>query len=130
MNKEISKEEAIEILAEQRCFKSGKIRQAYDMAIEALEQKPSGEGGKSALSKEETIRLIKGRIMDEHYKHTSLDWAEIAACKLYSQWSEFFQPPVISDEDIEIIASNQNSERDRNIFSEGMKAMRKLLTNK
>lgn len=42
------------------------------------------------MTKEEQIKLIAGRIRDEHRKHPDLDWAEIAASKLQSQWSEFY----------------------------------------
>lgn len=35
--------------------------------------------------------LIKGRIMDEYRKHPDLDWAAIAARKLYTQWLEYFE---------------------------------------
>lgn len=41
-----------------------------------------------------------------------------------------FQPPVVSDEEIDIMALNYNSNRDQTFFIEGMKTMRKLLTNK
>lgn len=39
---------------------------------------------------EEIKALIKGRIEDEYRRHPNLDWAEIAASRLYSQWNEFF----------------------------------------
>lgn len=42
------------------------------------------------MTKEEQIKLIAGRIRDEYRKHPDLDWAEIAASKLQSQWSEFY----------------------------------------
>jgi hypothetical protein len=43
------------------------------------------------MEKEQIISLIKGRIIDEYLKHPKLDWAEIAARKLYSQWDEFYK---------------------------------------
>ena len=42
------------------------------------------------LTKEETLRLISGRIMDEYRKHPTLDWSSIAATKIYSQWNEHY----------------------------------------
>lgn len=39
---------------------------------------------------EEIIKLIAGRIHDEYRKHPTLEWHEIAARKLYSQWKEYF----------------------------------------
>ncbi len=41
------------------------------------------------MQKDQAIALIKGRIMDEYRKHTQLDWADIAARKLYEQWNEY-----------------------------------------
>lgn len=41
------------------------------------------------MVKEEVLRLIKGRIEDEHHKHPLLDWSAIAANKIYSQWFEY-----------------------------------------
>jgi len=46
------------------------------------------------MDKEQTIRLIRGRIMDEYHKHPNLDWADIAARKLQSQWSEYFEKSI------------------------------------
>jgi hypothetical protein len=44
------------------------------------------------MEKEKAIELITGRIKDEHHKHSyQKDWPEIAARKIYSQWSEYFQ---------------------------------------
>jgi hypothetical protein len=37
-----------------------------------------------ARDKEKIIASIKQRILDEHRKHKTLDWAEIAARKIYS----------------------------------------------
>ena len=42
------------------------------------------------MVKEEVLKLIKGRIEDEHHKHPLLDWSAIAANKIYSQWFEYF----------------------------------------
>ena len=42
------------------------------------------------MDKEEVIKLIKGRIEDEYRKHPLLDWARIAAGKIYTQWFEYF----------------------------------------
>ena len=39
---------------------------------------------------EEAIELIKGRIMDEYRKHQTLDWSNIAARKIHSQWFEYY----------------------------------------
>jgi hypothetical protein len=36
------------------------------------------------MDKEKQIASIKQRILDEHRKHRDLDWAEIAARKIYS----------------------------------------------
>lgn len=36
------------------------------------------------MNKEKQIASIKQRILDEHRKHKSLDWADIAARKIYS----------------------------------------------
>ena len=38
------------------------------------------------MDKEKTIVCIKQRILDEHRKHSNLDWAEIAARKIYSSY--------------------------------------------
>jgi len=46
------------------------------------------------MSNEKTIELIKGRIMDEYRKHPDLDWAEIAAKKIYSQWNAFYEATI------------------------------------
>ncbi len=43
------------------------------------------------MEKDQAIALIKGRIMDEYRKHPQLDWADIAARKLYEQWNEYFK---------------------------------------
>lgn len=45
------------------------------------------------IGKDGSIRLMSGRITDEYRKHGAhIDgWAEIAARKIYSQWSEFYQ---------------------------------------
>lgn len=43
------------------------------------------------MQKEQAIALIKGRIKTEQEKHPELDWQEIAARKIYSQWSEYFK---------------------------------------
>lgn len=45
----------------------------------------------NVLDKDQAISLIKGRIMDEYRKHPQLDWADIAARKLYEQWNEYFK---------------------------------------
>lgn len=44
------------------------------------------------MTKEETINLIAGRIIDEYRKHSYSieDWNKIAASKIYSQWFEFY----------------------------------------
>jgi len=42
-----------------------------------------------SLGKDEVVKLIKGRIEDEYRKHPSLDWAQISASKIYSQWFEY-----------------------------------------
>lgn len=42
------------------------------------------------MEKTEIIKLIAGRIEDEHRKHPTLNWQEISASKIYSQWFEFF----------------------------------------
>ena len=43
------------------------------------------------MQKEQAIALIKGRIIDEQRNKPNLDWQEIAASKIYSQWSEYFE---------------------------------------
>lgn len=43
------------------------------------------------MEKQQAIALIKGRIIDEQLKHSNLDWQEIAARKIYSQWFEYFE---------------------------------------
>ncbi len=43
------------------------------------------------MEKEEVIKLIAGRIEDEHRKHPDLNWEKIAAGKIYSQSFEFYQ---------------------------------------
>ncbi len=48
----------------------------------------------NALQKDQAIALIKSRIMDEYRKHPQLDWADIAARKLYEQWNEYFKSEV------------------------------------
>ena len=42
------------------------------------------------MSKEETIKLIEGRINDEFKKHPDLNWSLISAQKIYSQWNEYY----------------------------------------
>lgn len=42
------------------------------------------------MNSEESIELIRCRIIDEYRKHPDLDWAEIAARKLHSEWLEYF----------------------------------------
>ena len=42
------------------------------------------------MEKEEIINLIKGRIEVECRKHAKLDWARIAAGKIYTEWFEYF----------------------------------------
>lgn len=37
------------------------------------------------MEKEQTIKAIKDRILAEHRKHKDLDWADIAARKIYSE---------------------------------------------
>ena len=46
------------------------------------------------MQKEQEIALIKGRIIDEQRKHPDLDWQEIAARKIYSQRSEYFEKEI------------------------------------
>ena len=41
------------------------------------------------MDKEKTIHSIKQRILDEHRKHHKIDWAEIAARKIYSSFISF-----------------------------------------
>lgn len=41
-------------------------------------------------SKELQIKLIAGRIEDEYRKHSTLDWQQIAARKIHSQWFEYY----------------------------------------
>jgi len=36
------------------------------------------------MNKEEIIASIKQRILDEYKKHNTIDWAEIAARKIYA----------------------------------------------
>lgn len=45
------------------------------------------------MEKEEEINLIAGRISDEFRKHSHglPDWPLIAASKLHSQWTEYFE---------------------------------------
>lgn len=43
-----------------------------------------------SLGKDKVVKLIKGRIEDEYRKHPTLDWAQISASKIYSQWFEYF----------------------------------------
>lgn len=43
---------------------------------------------KPTLSKEDIIKSIKLRILEEQKKHTKLDWAEIAARKIVSTLKE------------------------------------------
>jgi len=52
------------------------------------------------MEKDQAIALIKGRIMDEYRKHPQLDWANIAARKLYEQWNEYFLDNKPKDFDI------------------------------
>ncbi len=63
----------------------------WKLILPHLQTKLADEKG---MDKEHVIALIKGRIEDEYRKHQNgLVWAEIAARKLYSQWSEFFNKP-------------------------------------
>ena len=48
------------------------------------------------MSKEKEIELIKGRILDEYRKHTDLDWAEIAARKIYDQFNFYYETEIKS----------------------------------
>lgn len=44
------------------------------------------------INKDEAIKLIAGRIIDEHRKYSQIEtWPKITAEKLYNQWLEFFQ---------------------------------------
>jgi len=46
------------------------------------------------MDKQTQINLIAGRIIDEHRKHSLRmpdEWHLIAASKIYSQWSEYYQ---------------------------------------
>jgi hypothetical protein len=55
------------------------------------------------MEREQAINLIAGRIADEFRKHNKLnEWPEIAAKKLYDQWSEYFAlyPPVSNTEEL------------------------------
>ena len=45
------------------------------------------------MENEQIIKSIKNRIISEYKKHPDLEWAEIAARKIYS---ELHQPPVIT----------------------------------
>lgn len=44
------------------------------------------------MTKEETIKLIAGRINDEYRKHSAHieEWPTIAAAKIYNQWLSFY----------------------------------------
>jgi len=52
------------------------------------------------MTKEETINLIAGRIIDEYRKHPDLNWSLISAQKIYSQWNEYYsqQTKALTDE--------------------------------
>lgn len=50
------------------------------------------------MNNEETIKLIAGRIEDEFRKHPTLNWQEIAAKKIHSQWFEFYVDKIKSME--------------------------------
>ena len=39
------------------------------------------------MNEEEIINSIKNRILAEHNKHASLDWAKIAAIKIYKSYN-------------------------------------------
>lgn len=51
------------------------------------------------MNKEQVIAIIKQRILDEQRKHKTLDWAEIAARKIYSTHlvKEICNLPVVSN---------------------------------
>lgn len=49
-----------------------------------------------SFSKEDIVKLIKGRIMDEYRKHPLLDWSQSSASKIYSQWFEYFNNEIQS----------------------------------
>lgn len=52
------------------------------------------------MDKEQVIASIKQRILDEQRKHKTLDWAEIAARKIYSTHlvKEICNLPVVSQQ--------------------------------
>ena len=56
------------------------------------------------MNKEDQIASIKQRIIDEYRKHKTLDWAEIAARKIYSTHlaKEICNLPVISNSLLEL----------------------------
>jgi len=60
------------------------------------------------MDKEKVIGLISGRIIDEYRKHQPLDWQNIAAAKIYSQWLEYYaeQTKSLTDEIAELKVSN------------------------
>lgn len=123
MNKEISKEEAIEILKKAKMFSLSETNQALTLAIEALEHKPSGEGGKSA---EEVLKEHPSTI-----EEFGVYYLRESVIEAMHEFHNQFQPPVISDEEIQ----NENYRRFDLIgmngtFNDGAVWMRKLLTNK
>ena len=42
------------------------------------------------MEKEEQIKLIAGRILDEYHKHKQYEWQDIAARKIHSQWFDYY----------------------------------------
>lgn len=180
----MNKEEAIEYFKETRDeAHSLKLKQALTMAIESLEQKPSGEyedaydvligiAGKSRVDNNavKTTECIKAMhefhnqfpsvkqcgcmthcncpifqppvkaeggkrpfedILEDDYNVQLGDNRRDESIHLAAiKYAQQYQKPVISDEEIDIMALNYNSNRDQTFFIEGMKTMRKLLTNK
>lgn len=89
------------------------------------------------MTKEETIKLIAGRIMDEFRKHVSHieDWPKIAAAKIYTQWNEYYLKSVTDEEietrlrelrkiDTELFGETDDLQSDLNFYKLGAKWMR------
>lgn len=110
-------------------------------AIKMLEQKPSGEGGKSLqeLRKEwdkrsnylkESKNVDTEEIWNLFLPHLQFPSVKQCGCMTHCN-CPIFQPPVISDEEIEKISLEQSNNTNYNLgFYDGMKEMCKLLTNK
>lgn len=112
-------------------FDEPEYKQALTMAIEALQSKPK-QGG---LTAEHILKYKQNSL--NHLLHFPVKGSNqkegtyIHASTVLEAMHEYalqFQPPTVTDEDIEIQCLNLNNTRDQVFFTEGAKWMRNKLT--